>query len=319
MAHSHDNPSDSHDHAPGHPHGHSHGSIHPAILSHERGIWAVKWSFVLLLLTAVFQIVVVLLSNSVALLADTVHNLGDAATAVPLGIAFAFKRLKPNNRFTYGYGRVEDLAGVVVVLIILFSAVFAGYQAVERFFHPQMVTHVWAIAVASLVGFFGNEAVAVFRIRVGKEIGSAALVADGYHARVDGYTSLAVLLGALGVWWGFPLADPIIGLVISITLLFVVRDSAKEVFVRMLDGVEPGILDQITHAAKHADGVIAVGETKARWIGHKLHIELSVSVRPDLSVATGDEIARDVRQELTRHFPHLGSADVRVRPFKPVA
>jgi len=181
-------------------HVHTHGAIDPSIFTTQRGIWAIKWSFFGLLATALFQIVVVLLSGSVALLADTIHNFGDAATSIPLWIAFMLARRKPSNRFTYGYGRVEDLAGVAIVLTILFSAIVAGYVSIDRFFHPQTVTYLWAVIVASIVGFLGNEAVARFRIRVGKEIGSAALIADGHHARVDGLTSLAVLFGAVGVW-----------------------------------------------------------------------------------------------------------------------
>src|SRR5215218_7058665 len=192
-------------------HGHTHGAVDPTIATSERGIWAIKWSFVGLMATALLQLVVVLMSGSVALLSDTIHNFGDAATAVPLGIAFALTRLGVSRRFTFGYGRVEDLAGVLIVLIILFSAVVAGYQAIERIINPQPIGMLWAVAVASVLGFIGNEAVAVFRIRVGREIGSAALVADGYHARTDGWTSLAVLLGATGVWLGYPLADPIVG------------------------------------------------------------------------------------------------------------
>lgn len=175
--------------------GHHHGALDPAITTSERGTWAVKWSFVGLLATALFQLVVVRLSGSVALLADTVHNLGDAASAVPLGIAFALSRWKPNKRFTYGYGRVEDLAGMSVVALVALSAAVAGYEAVQRLLHPHAVGYLWAVAAASVVGFLGNEAVALFRIRVGREISSAALIADGYHARVDGLTSLGCCSG----------------------------------------------------------------------------------------------------------------------------
>src|SRR5215212_3147873 len=191
-----------HDHPHGHggEHGHAHGAVDPSIATSERGIWTVKWSFVGLFITALVQLVVVVLSGSVALLSDTIHNFGEALTALPLWVAFALSRLGASRRFTFGYGRVEDLAGVIVVLIILFSAVVAGYQAIERLINPQPVGLLWAVALASVIGFLGNEAVAVFRIRVGREIGSAALVADGYHARTDGWTSLAVLIGAIGVW-----------------------------------------------------------------------------------------------------------------------
>src|SRR5215211_5444789 len=212
-----------HDHRHGHEErGHTHGAVDPSIATSERGMWAVKWSFVGLFVTALLQAAVVALSGSVALLSDTIHNFGDAVTALPLWIAFALARLGTSRRFTFGYGRVEDLAGVMVVLIILFSAVVAGYQAIERLINPRPVEFLGAVAVASLLGFIGNEAVAVFRIRMGRQIGSAALIADGYHARTDGWTSLAVLIGATGVWLGYPLADPIVGLLIAAAILVIV-------------------------------------------------------------------------------------------------
>ena len=297
-----------------HSHGHTHGVIDASIVSHERGLWAVKWSFIGLMITAVLQMAVVVISHSVALLADTIHNFGDAATAIPLGIAFMFARLKPSRRFTYGYGRIEDLAGVAVVLLILFSAIVAGYEAIQRFIHPQSVHYLWAVALASLVSFIGNEGVAIFRIKVGKEIGSAALIADGYHARVDGVTSLAVLLGAIGVWFGFPLADPIIGLLITAAIFFIVWDSAKAVFVRMLDGVEPGILEEIEHAVSHVPGVKNTGEIRARWIGHKLYAEINIAVRSEASVSEGHEIAKEVSHQVLHHVPQLGNAVVHIDP-----
>jgi cation diffusion facilitator family transporter len=293
---------------------HSHGAIDPTIVTAKRGIWAIKWSFIGLFLTALLQIVVVVLSNSVALLADTIHNLGDAATAIPLGIAFTFARLKPSKRFTYGYGRVEDLAGVAVVATILISAIVAGYEAVDRFFHPEQVHYLGAVAAASIIGFLGNEGVALFRINVGKEIGSAALIADGYHARADGWTSLAVLFGAVGVWLGYPLADPIVGAGITVTILIIVWESSKAVFIRMLDGVEPEVLEEIIHTAHHIEGVTNVGEIRARWIGHRLHAELNVAVHSHLSLAEGHEVAKEVRHQLLHHLRHLGDVIVHIDP-----
>jgi cation diffusion facilitator family transporter len=283
-------------------------------LTTERGIWAIKWSFVGLLLTAILQVVVVLYSGSVALLADTIHNFGDAATAVPLWIAFVLARRKPSNRFTYGLGRVEDLAGVVIVLTILFSAVVAGYESVRRIFHPVEVKYLWSVAAASVIGFVGNEVVARFRIRVGEEIGSAALVADGQHARVDGLTSLSVLLGAVGVWLGFPLADPIVGLLITAAILRIVWDSGKAVFTRLLDGVNPKVLDEITHAAETHPGVLDVGEVRVRWLGHRLHAELNIVVDPDLTVEKGHELAKEVRHNLLHHLPYLSGTTIHVDP-----
>jgi cation diffusion facilitator family transporter len=313
--------SEEHEHWHSHPyghgeHGHTHGAVDPTIATSERGIWAIKWSFVGLMATALLQLVVVFMSGSVALLSDTIHNFGDAATAVPLGIAFVLTRMGVSRRFTFGYGRVEDLAGVIIVLIILFSAVVAGYQAVERLIHPQPIGMLWAVAVASVIGFLGNEAVAVFRIRVGREIGSAALVADGYHARTDGWTSLAVLLGAIAVWLGYPLADPIVGLLIAATILVIVWQSGKAIFTRLLDGVEPEAIEEIRHAASQVSGVEEVSEVRARWLGYRLHAEVNVAVDPDLSVAEGHAIAREVNHQLLHHLSYLSGAVVHVDPIQ---
>ena len=239
------------------------------------------------------------------MLSDTMHNFGDALTAVPLWIAFALSRLGTSRRFTFGYGRVEDLAGVIVVLIILSSAIVAFYQAIDRLLNPQPVELLWAVVAASVVGFLGNEAVAVFRIRVGRQIGSAALVADGYHARTDGWTSLAVLLGATGVWLGYPLADPIVGLLIVAAILGIVWQSGRTVFSRLLDGVDPVVIKEIRHAAGEVTGVENVAEVRARWSGHELNAEVNVAVAPHLTVAEGHAIAREVNHRLLRHLRYL--------------
>jgi cation diffusion facilitator family transporter len=313
---------DSHDHGPPHAHdhsggahGHTHGAVDPTVLTTARGIWAIKWSFVWLFITALFQVAIVWLSGSVALLADTIHNFGDAATAVPLWVAFTLARRRPSKRFTYGYGRVEDLAGVVIVGVILVSAVVAGYESIQRFFHPQPVSHLWAVVAASVAGFAGNEAVAVFRIRTGREIGSAALVADGYHARVDGFTSLAVLFGALGVWLGYPLADPIVGLLITLMIFRIVWDSAKSVFARLLDGVEPEVVDEIRAAAIQTPEVKDVTDVRVRWLGHRLIAELNVAVSPQLSVADGHQIAVSVERQLLTALRYLSWATIHVDPL----
>jgi cation diffusion facilitator family transporter len=305
-----------HDHQHEHEgeHGHAHRAGDPSIVTSARGIWAVKWSFAALFVTALVQLVVVALSGSVALLSDTIHNFGDTLTAVPLWVAFALSRLGASRRFPFGYGRVEDLAGVIVVLIILFSAVVAGYQAVERIIHPQPVGVLWAVAAAALVGFIGNEAVAVFRIRVGRQIGSAALVADGYHARTDGWTSLAVLLGATGVWLGYPLADPIVGLLIAAAILVIVWQSGKTVFTRLLDGVDPSVIAEIQHAAAEVEGVEDVAEVRARWLGHRLRAEVNVAVDPELSVEKGHAVAREVNHQLLHQVRYLDAAVVHVDP-----
>lgn len=298
-------------------HGHTHGVVDPTIATTARGIWAIKWSFAILALTAALQLVVVVYSGSVALFADTVHNIGDAATAIPLWVAFALARRKPTATFTYGYGRVEDLAGIVIVLIILASALVAGYEAIRRLIEPQPIEFLALVTAAGVIGFLGNEAVAVFRIRVGKEISSAALIADGYHARTDGLTSLAVVLGAIGVWLGFPLADPLVGLLITLAIFGIVWQSARAVLTRMLDGVEPGVTHEIRHAAEHVPGVARVADAKARWIGHRLHADVAIEVRDDLSVADAAEVSEALRRELAAHLPALGTAFVRLQASGP--
>lgn len=295
-------------------HDHTHGTIDPGLLTTERGIWAVKWSLIGLGATALFQVVIVFFSGSVALLADTIHNVADAATAIPLWIAFTLARQQPSRRFTYGYGRVEDVAGVMIVLTILFSTVVAGYESINRLLHPQSVEHLWAVAVASVIGFAGNELVAIFRIRVGKQINSAALVADGYHSRVDGLTSLGVLFSAVGVWLGYPLTDPIIGLVITVAILPIVWQSGKAVFTRLLDGVDPEVTDEITHAIDHAEGVREVTEVRLRWSGHRLHAEVNLAVSPKLSVAEGHAIAVEARHQLIHSLPYLSNVNVHIDP-----
>jgi cation diffusion facilitator family transporter len=295
-------------------HDHAHHAIDPTILTSERGIWAIKWSLIGLMTTAMLQVVIVYFTSSVALLADTIHNFGDASTAIPLWIAFRLARRKPSKRYPYGYGKVEDLAGAVIVLLILFSAVVAGVQSLERFLNPQPVRYLWAIGAAAIIGFVGNELVALFRIRVGREIDSAALIADGYHARADGWTSLAVLGGAVGIWLGFPLADPIVGIFITVLILRIVWASARTVFGRMIDGVGPEVVDEIRHAALHIEGVEQVSEVRARWIGHRLHGEVNLAVAPALSVSEAHAVGQAARHAILHHLPSLSNVIIHVDP-----
>jgi cation diffusion facilitator family transporter len=226
---------------------HSHDSadkVDPAMETSRDGMQALWISLAVLGVTAALQAVVVALSGSVALLGDTLHNVADALTAVPLGIAFVLGRRAPTRRYTYGFGRAEDLAGIVIVTAIAASSALAGYQAIERLLHPAQVSHLLAVAAAALVGFVGNETVARYRIRVGRRIGSAALVADGLHARTDGLTSLAVLAGAGGVAAGVPLADPLVGLLITVAILAVLRTAVRDVYRRLMDAVDPALVDR---------------------------------------------------------------------------
>jgi cation diffusion facilitator family transporter len=281
-----------------------------------RGIWALKVSLLGLGASALFQVFVVLISGSVGLLADTIHNASDALTAVPLWIAFSLGRRQANERYTYGYGRAEDLAGVVVVLMIAASAVVAAYESVQRLLEPSAPSNLIWVAVAAVVGFLGNEAVAVFRIRVGNEIGSAALVADGQHARVDGLTSLAVLVGVIGVWLGFPIADPVIGLLITVAILFILKDTAVTMWHRMMDAVDPQLVRNMRETAQSVPGVEAdsVHNVRVRWLGHRLHADLHISVDEDLPTRESHRIGEEVRHALLHAQPKLSVVSVHIDP-----
>jgi len=297
-------------------HGHSHGeaNVDAALETSERGIWALKVSLLGLGATALFQVIVVLVSGSVALLADTIHNFSDALTAVPLWIAFALGRRAASRRYTYGYGRAEDVAGVVIVGMIFFSAMVAAYESYQKIVNPQPISNLGWVMVAAVVGFLGNEAVAIFRIRVGREIGSAALIADGQHARVDGITSLAVLLGALGVLAGFPLADPIVGLLITVAILFIVKDTAVIMWHRLMDAVEPEVVDNIERVASTVPGAQDVHGVRVRWLGHRLQAELHITVNEELPTLEGHRISEEVRHELLHAQPKLAVVNIHVDP-----
>ena len=289
-------------------------SIDSALESSERGIRALWISLVGLGTTAVIQLVVALLSGSVALLNDTFHNFADAFTALPLWLAFSLGRRRPTDRYPFGYGRAEDLAGGAVVAMIALSAVVAAWEAVDRLLHPTGVRYLGAVIVASLVGFAGNEAVAQYRIRIGREIGSAALVADGLHARTDGLSSLGVLAGALGVAAGFERADAIAGLLIAALILSVLRQAAGDVVARLMEAVDPALTAKARGVLAGVSGVEGIGELRIRWIGHRLHAEAEITVDGDLALSAAHRIAEDARHRLLHEIPRLTSAIIHADP-----
>ncbi|TQF66341.1 cation transporter [Rhodococcus spelaei] len=316
-----------------HGHGHGHGFVRELFVPHSHdaadsvddalessaiGIRAVKISLVVLAATATVQLAIVAVSGSVALFADTVHNFSDALTAVPLWIAFALGRRPASRRYTYGFGRSEDLAGLFVLAMIAVSAAVAAVESVRRLVEPAPVSHLGWVAAAGVVGFVGNEVVATYRIRVGRRIGSAALVADGLHARTDGLTSLAVVLGAAGVAAGFPLADPVVGLVITAAILAVLWSAAREVLRRLMDGVDPEIVESAESALAAEPGVVRVRSLRMRWIGHRLYADAEVDVPDDMSLAQAHRIAHDAKSTLVAAVPKLDSALVHAYPAHPV-
>ena len=296
---------------------HSHDAadkVDSAMEASAEGIRALWISLAVLGGTALLQAAVVAVSGSVALLGDTLHNAADALTAVPLGIAFLVGRRPANRRYTYGYGRAEDLAGVVVVLVIAASSALAGYAAVTRLAHPRPVSNLIAVAIAALAGFAGNELVARYRIRVGRKIGSAALVADGLHARTDGFTSLAVLLGVGGAAAGWAWADPVVGLLITVAILAVLRQAAREIYRRLMDAVDPALVDQVERTLRATPGVLDVGQVRLRWIGHQLRAECEVIVGAGTSAIQAHQAAVDAEHNLLHALSRLTAALVHADP-----
>lgn len=299
----------------GHGHGHHHGHHdRGAMADSAEGIRAVKVSLVVLGITAAAQVAVLLVSGSVALFADTVHNFSDALTAVPLWIAFAMSGRAATRRYTYGFGRVEDLAGLFVLAVIAISAAVAAIEGVRRLIEPVPLLHLGWVAAAGVIGFVGNEIVAVYRIRVGKRIGSAALRADGMHARTDGLTSLGVVAGAIGVGLGFPLADPIVGLVIACAIGGLLVVAARDVFGRLLDGVDPELVDTAQHALADRFGVQSVRQVRMRWVGHRLEADVELDVDPRLTLAEAHRLAHDAEHQLAHAIPTLSHAIVHAYP-----
>jgi len=327
-AHQHHHDHGHHDHDHDHPKGirglltqifapHSHDaadSVDTALETSAVGIRAVKISLIGLGATAVVQLVVAIVSGSIALAADTIHNFSDALTAVPLWIAFAVGRRPATRRYTYGFGRAEDLAGIFVIGMISLSAIIAGYEAIRRLIHPVPIEHVGWVAAAGVIGFLGNEVVAVYRIRIGRRIGSAALVADGLHARTDGFTSLAVLFGAGGVALGYPLADPIVGLIITVAILAVLRTAVRDIFHRLMDAVDPDLIDTAEASLAARPGVRDVRSIRMRWIGHRLHADAELDIDPNTSLEDAHRIAHDAEHQLTHAVPKLNSALVHAYP-----
>ena len=329
-AHGHDHDTHDHDHAHGsgiwgilssvfHLHGHSHQQTEKisdsAFINNEEGIRTVWLALASLTITSLIQIVIVYWSGSVSLLADTVHNIGDGLNSIPLLIAFYLSRRVATRRYNYGFARSEDIAGIFIVLSIAVSAGVVFWQSFQRFINPQPLTNLGWVAAAAVIGFLGNEAVALLQIRVGRKIGSAALVADGLHARTDGLTSLAVLLAVVGTWLGYPIVDPIIGSLIGIAILFITRDAIKTMWYRLMDAIEPEMLAKVEAVAKNQSGVKDVRRIRMRWIGHQLHTEACIAVEPTLLTTQSHEIAEELRHNLFHEITNLSEVIVHVEPW----
>ncbi|MBZ0305228.1 MAG: cation diffusion facilitator family transporter [Anaerolineae bacterium] len=302
-------------HLPGFGHDHSHDLRQDsAVFDNELGIRTVKLAFLALGFTTLLQIVIYVASGSVALLADTVHNFGDALNSIPLLLAFMLARRAANRRYTYGYGRAEDIAGMLIVVSIAFSAAYILYESINKLINPQPLENLGWVGAAAVIGFIGNEIVAMMQIRVGRQIGSEAMVADGLHARTDGLTSLAVIIAVIGVWLGAPIVDPMIGIVIGLAIVGITWNSTKAMWYRLMDAADPEILEQIEHAVQHIAEVEQIKQIRTRWIGHQLHAEMVLVVDKTLSLQQSYQVILTVRQSLKAHVSHLAFTTIQIEP-----
>lgn len=298
----------------GHDHDHSYTDLASdrAFHDNELGIRTVWLALLALGLTTVLQIVIYFASGSVALLGDTVHNFGDAANSVPLLIAFYLARRVATNRYSYGYGRAEDVAGIFIVISIAFSAGYILWESMQRLLNPQDLTNLGWLAAAAIIGFIGNELVAMMQIRVGRQIGSDAMIADGQHARVDGLTSLAVLGAVFGSLVGLPILDPIIGILIAIAIVGITWNAVKAMWYRLMDAVDPHLLHHMEHAVIDTEGVLELKQVRARWLGHRLHADVIVKLDSSLSIAASQEIITQIEKNLQKEAPQLHDVMIQV-------
>lgn len=304
--------------AHGHDHGgpaHDHGSLDEELVSNRTAVRAVWISAVGLAATAIFQFAIVAVSGSVGLLSDALHNIGDVLGTLTLWIAFTLSRRPESETFPFGWRRAEDLGGLIIVGAIAASALLAGYESVSALFgEGHEVTNVPLALLAAVVGIIGNEGVAQYKIRVGQRIDSPALIADGQHARTDGLASAGAAAGIVGVGLGFPLADPIAGVLITLAIVYILVDVGRDVLRRLADGVRPGVLAGMRDAAAQVEGVDDVHAVKARHAGRALLVQLHIAVDGDMSVTEGHDIALRVGDAVKHSTPGVTAVEVHVDP-----
>jgi cation diffusion facilitator family transporter len=293
---------------------HQHSHVRPENVTDERAIRTARLATYGLLATALVQFAIVAVGRSAGLFADALHNLGDVSTTVALWIAFLISRRMATRAYTWGFQRVEDVAGGFIVVVILVSAGLAGYESWMKLRGGDEPTYLLLSMIGALVGVVGNELVALYKIRVGREINSASLVADGIHSRIDGLTSLAAFAGLVGVALGYPRADPLAGLAITVVILWVAVGAVREVLWRLLDRVDPEIVHEIEHVAEDVPGVSGVHDVRARWAGRSLFAVLAIELDPALPLEQAHAIAEAVRHDLLHHIPGLATVDVHMDP-----
>ena len=320
--HSHEHDHDEHNHGHNHDehehehdeHGHEHGKVDADLYGNQAGLRAVQLSTAGMLLVSAIQFAIALIGGSAGLFADALHNFGDVFTTVALWIAFVISSRAANQRYTYGYYRAEDLAGIFIVLVIIASAVAGAVESIQKLTSGNVPTHIYLSMAAALVGVVGNELLAQYKISVGKRINSVALVADGQHSRIDGLTSLAAFAGLIGVMLGFPIADPIAGILITLVIIIVVFTTSRSVLQRLLDAVDPHVVPSIITTALAVPGVEAVTDVRARWVGHTLHVVMNIEVNAELTLSKAHAIAEEVRHRLFHKIKGISEVVIHTDP-----
>jgi cation diffusion facilitator family transporter len=308
---------DHNDHDDHRGHGHEHGKVDADLYGNKAGLRAVQISTARMFIVAAIQFAIAGIGGSAGLFADALHNLGDVLTTVALWIAFVISNRAANQRYTYGYHRAEDLAGIFIVLVIIASAAAGAWESIQKLTSGSAPTHLLLSMAAAVVGFVGNEILAWYKISVGKRINSVPLVADGQHSRIDGLTSLAALIGLIGVAFGLRIADPIAGLVITVVILTVVYSTSRSVLQRLLDAVDPHVVPSIIAAASEVPGVEGVGDVRARWVGHTLHVMMNIEVAAEMTLARAHAIAEEVRHRLFHRIDGISEAIIHTDPHSP--
>src|SRR5579863_8043865 len=295
-------------------HGHEHGRVDADLYGNRAGLRAVQISTAGMLLVALIQFAIAAIGGSAGLFADALHNLGDVFTTVALWIAFVISNRAANQRYTYGYYRSEDLAGIFIVLVIIASAVAGAVESIQKLTSGNVPTQLYLSMAAALVGVIGNETLAQYKIAVGRRINSVPLMADGQHSRIDGLTSLAAFLGLVGVRFGLPIADPVAGIVITVVIITVVYSTSHSVLQRLLDAVDPRVVPSIISKAQEVSGVEAVTDVRARWVGHTLHVAMNIEVEPELTLIKAHAIAEEARHRLFHSIKGISEVVIHTDP-----
>ena len=271
----------------------------------RRAMRAILVSSLGLLATSAFELLITVLSGSVALLSDALHNLGDVFTTIGVYFGFRASRKPPTGRYTYGYGRAEDLAGIVILLAIWTSAGLAGWQSYDKLVSGRGTTHLTLGMLAAAIGIVGNQLVARYKLRVGREIKSAPLIVDARHSWLDAIASAGALVGLIGVAAGFRIADPIAGFAITLLIIHIGIDATKDVWSRLMDENDEEVAEAVRTVAQEVPGVVEVRNVRARWLGREVEARVLVRLPAAMTFGQAHDVAHRVQEAVRARVPDV--------------